>query len=82
MMVHTSIGGHRVRVRLSNAFGTAPLVVGAVHLAIRSAGAATVAGTDRPVSFNGRPAVTIPPGAFVVSDAESHSRWPRSRTWP
>ncbi len=69
MMVHTSIGGDRVRVRLSNAFGTGPLVVEAAHIALRSAGAAIVAGTDRAVSFGGRPSVTIPPGALVVSDA-------------
>jgi hypothetical protein len=30
--VHTSIGGRRVRVILSNAFGTAPLAVGAAHI--------------------------------------------------
>src|SRR5580693_9473164 len=29
MIVHTSIGGHRVRVQLSNAFGTSPLAIGA-----------------------------------------------------
>jgi lysophospholipase L1-like esterase len=69
MIVHTSIGGDRVRVRLSNTFGTVPLVVESVHVAIRSAGPAIVAGTDRPVSFSGSLAVTIPPGALVVSDA-------------
>src|SRR5947209_12611218 len=35
MVVHTSIGGRRVRVQLSNAFGTGPLMVGAAHIAIR-----------------------------------------------
>jgi len=33
MIVHTTIGGHRVRVRVSNAFGATPLTVGAAHLA-------------------------------------------------
>jgi lysophospholipase L1-like esterase len=69
MIVHTSVGGSRIRVRLSNTFGTVPLAVEAVRVAVRSAGAAIVAGTDRPVSFSGSLAVTIPPGALVVSDA-------------
>jgi hypothetical protein len=34
-VVHTSIGGSRVRVVLSNTYGTAPLTVGAAHIALR-----------------------------------------------
>jgi hypothetical protein len=34
-IVHTSIGGKVVRARLTNAYGTAALVIGAAHLAIR-----------------------------------------------
>src|ERR1700730_783646 len=41
-IVHTSLGGECVRVRLSNAYGTAALVVGSAHVAI-SAGGATIA---------------------------------------
>src|ERR1044072_5876356 len=37
MMVRTSIGGRRLRVKLANAFGSAPVVVGAAHIAIRKA---------------------------------------------
>src|SRR5260370_14441216 len=68
LAVHTSLGGNEVRVRLSNAFGTESLLVGAAHLALRSMNAATVPGTDRPVTFGGSASVTIPPGALVVSD--------------
>jgi lysophospholipase L1-like esterase len=68
-IVHASIGGRRLRLRLSNAFGTTPLVIDAAHVAIRSAGASIVAGTDRLVSFSGTSTVTIPPGALIVSDA-------------
>src|SRR5438876_1164829 len=35
MVVHTSIGGRRVRVQLSNAYGTAALMIGAAHIARR-----------------------------------------------
>src|SRR5690606_28881172 len=34
-IVRTTLGGERVRVVLSNAFGTAPLQVGAAHAALR-----------------------------------------------
>src|SRR5512133_2767965 len=33
MVVRPTIGGTRVRVRLSNAFGTTPLKIGAAHIA-------------------------------------------------
>jgi lysophospholipase L1-like esterase len=69
MVVHTSVGGDRLRVRLSNTFGSQPLVITATHVGTRGAGAALVMGTDRAVTFSGSLAVTIPPGALVVSDA-------------
>ena len=34
-IVHTSIGGSRARVVLSNAYGTAPVTIGAAHIALR-----------------------------------------------
>ncbi|MHB8284562.1 MAG: SGNH/GDSL hydrolase family protein [Caulobacteraceae bacterium] len=69
-VVHVSIGGRRVRVRLSNAFGTSPLRVASAHLA-RSAtpgSAAIVVETDRALSFEGRAEVVIPAGADYWSD--------------
>jgi hypothetical protein len=36
MIVHTSIGGKKVRVRFSNAYGTVPLVIDAAHIALRA----------------------------------------------
>lgn len=67
-IVHTSIGGPRVRVVLSNAFGSAPLTIGAAHVALRDSGAAIVPSSDRTLTFGGNPSVTIPPGASVLSD--------------
>jgi lysophospholipase L1-like esterase len=63
-----SIGGNRVRVVLSNEYGSSPLVIGAAHVALAGSGAATVTGSDRALSFDGHPSVTIPPGAPVISD--------------
>jgi len=71
---HMSVGGAMVRVRLSNAFGTAPLHFTSVHLArpVRPMGTevtATIdAGTDRALTFAGRPDVTVPAGAEYWSD--------------
>jgi lysophospholipase L1-like esterase len=68
LIVHTSIGGDDVRVRLSNALGTQSVVIGAAHIALRSTGAAIVPGSDRPLTFSGASSITIPPNALVVSD--------------
>jgi lysophospholipase L1-like esterase len=40
-IVRTSIGGDQVRVRLTNALGTAPLLIGATHIALRAPCAVT-----------------------------------------
>jgi lysophospholipase L1-like esterase len=68
MIVRTSIGGTRVRVQFSNAFGTAPLDLGAAHIAIRGQDSAIVAGSDRPLLFNGKPTARVLPGAVLLSD--------------
>ena len=68
-VVHVSLGGEALRVRVSNAYGTAPLVIGAAHLAL-SVGNGTIAGgSDRVVTFGGSPTITIPAGALAVSDS-------------
>jgi lysophospholipase L1-like esterase len=69
MIVPASIGGRRVRVRFSNAYGTKPLTLTAVHVAVRTDKSSTVPGTDRALTFGDQPSFTIPPGARAVSDA-------------
>jgi lysophospholipase L1-like esterase len=68
-IVHVSLGGPRVRVVLSNRYGTAPLTVGAAQVALAAKGAAIQGGSNRPLTFSGRPTFTIPPGAIAHSDA-------------
>jgi hypothetical protein len=63
-----TLGGTRVRVVLSNEYGSEPLVIGAAHVAVAGQGGAIVPGSDRALTFSGQPSVTIPPGAPVVSD--------------
>jgi lysophospholipase L1-like esterase len=66
--VHVSIGGRRLRVRFSNAYGTAALTLVSAHLARSAGGGAIHAGTGQALTFHGRSSVTIPAGALVVSD--------------
>jgi len=68
LIVHSSIGGNRVRIRLSNELGSTPLRIGAAHIALRAGGADIQAGTDRALTFSGNTSITIPPGAPVLSD--------------
>ncbi len=68
MIVRTSIGGNRVRVRLTNEMGSAPLVIGSAQVGLRSSGQAVVAGSNHPLTFGGRTSVTIQPGSPALSD--------------
>jgi lysophospholipase L1-like esterase len=67
-VIHTSIGGDRVRVVLSNVFGTAPLEVGAAAVALREQGSAVKASAVKPLTFGGRKSALILAGATLVSD--------------
>ena len=67
-VVHLTLGGARVRVRLSNFFGTQTAVFTDVRVALRTRGAATRAGTSRRVHYAGSTSVRIAPGRQVASD--------------
>jgi lysophospholipase L1-like esterase len=68
MIVRTSVGGQIVRIRLSQAFGTSAVILGAAHLAIRAAESAIVPSSDRTLTFSGNPTVIVYGGQVVVSD--------------
>ena len=65
--MHTSIGGDRLRVVLTNAFGTEPLIVDAAFVALHVKDGMIGPG-GKPLLFAGRGSITIPAGAIVVSD--------------
>ncbi len=67
-IVHTSLGGERVRIRFSNAYGASGLVIGSAHVALSTGGGSIATRTDRVLKFNGSPTITIPAGALAVSD--------------
>jgi len=68
LVVHTSIGGNRVRVRFSNEMGSTPLRIGAASIGVRSSSSAILQATLRTLSFGGQSAITIPAGAPALSD--------------
>ncbi|MFJ7631284.1 SGNH/GDSL hydrolase family protein [Streptomyces sp. NPDC097595] len=67
-IVRVSGGGSRIRIRLSNEYGTAPVTIGAARVALTGADQLIRDGSSRTVTFGGRPSVTIPAGAPVLSD--------------
>src|SRR5579872_6763968 len=69
-IVHLSIGGSRLRLRLSNAFGTSPIEFTSVHVArpISNDSARINTDTDHAVTFGGAASVTLPAGADYISD--------------
>src|SRR5438874_12143830 len=68
MIPRVSIGGSRLRVRISNAYGSRPLAIGAARVGLRSTGPATVPGSNRRLTFGGETSATIAVGAHVVTD--------------
>ncbi len=69
-VVHTSVGGDKARVRLSNTFGRSPLTLGHVTIAVARSGTSPAArpGTMRTVTFGGQRDVVVPAAAEVLSD--------------
>jgi hypothetical protein len=67
-MVHTSIGGTKVRVLISNAYGSAPVTIGAGHIALREKGGSIQGASGGTLTFSGRATMTVPAGATVYSD--------------
>src|SRR5256714_4024577 len=70
-IVHLSLGGSEIRLRLSNRYGSAPLHITDVHVA-RPASPATAKiepTSDKAVAFSGASDVTIPAHADYLSDS-------------
>lgn len=71
LIVHTSIGGDKVRIRVSNEYGDRSLVIGAAHIAVRDAGSSINPSTDRTLTFSGNPSLRLRPGSIAFSDPVS-----------
>jgi lysophospholipase L1-like esterase len=71
MVVRPTLSGTQLRVALSNSFGYGPVRIEAVEVARSAAEGAIQPGSGRPLTFGGRSAVVLPPGARISSDAVS-----------
>ena len=68
LIVHTSAGGTKVRIKISNTYGDGPLLIGGAHIARRTAAAETDPRSDRIVTFQTKSSTTVAAGSMVVSD--------------
>ena len=78
MIVHTTVGGNQLRIRLSNAYGTQSLLIGDAHVAVSASPfiPTIVPGTDHALTFGGQGTITIPAGAVILSDPVNFSVTP------
>jgi len=67
-VIRVTLGGSQLRMQFSNAYGSSPVTLNAVHLAVSNGGSAVDPNTDKALLFQGSPSVTIPAGEAVYSD--------------
>lgn len=67
-ILRLSAGGQRVRVRLTNLYGRAPLAIGGARIAVLDSDGREQAGTSRRLSFFGGQRAVVPAGAPFLSD--------------
>ena len=80
-IVHTSVGGSRLRVVLSNSYGTEPLAIGAAHIALRDSDAAIQTDTGRKLTFSGGAVVHDSAGRGGLQRSRRSRRCRRPPTW-
>jgi lysophospholipase L1-like esterase len=68
LIVHTSAGGTKVRIKISNTYGDRPLLIGGAHIARRTSAAEIDPRSDRVLKFQASSTTTIAAGSMVVSD--------------
>ena len=67
-VVHVSLGGDSIRVKLSNRYGTTPLRIEAAAVGIAAGNGQIAPGSARPLRFSGRTFFNIPAFSELVSD--------------
>ncbi|MEV6967002.1 SGNH/GDSL hydrolase family protein [Hamadaea sp. NPDC051192] len=67
-VVRVTRGGSTLRVRLSNAYGSAPLAVAGASVGVARDGASVKPGTMHTVTFDRSPSTVIPAGREAASD--------------
>jgi lysophospholipase L1-like esterase len=67
-VVRAGVGGTRVRIVLSNEYGTQPLQIGAAHIAAAPTADDSTSGPSLALTFGGQSTATVPAGAPLMSD--------------
>ena len=67
-IAHLSTGGARLRVKLSNLFGTGPITFTSVRIAKSTGGSSIDPSSDRVITFGGSPSLTATAGTEFWSD--------------
>jgi lysophospholipase L1-like esterase len=67
-VIHVTLGGSQLRVQFSNAYGASPVTINAAHIAVSTGGGAIEPATDKALTFEGEPSVTIEARQAVYSD--------------
>ena len=68
LIVHSSVGGSSLRLRLSNTHGDRAMKIAATSVALHAEGASIRPGSSQSLRFGGQAEVIIPRGATVISD--------------
>jgi lysophospholipase L1-like esterase len=77
-VVHATLGGSRLRVQFSNAYGNSAVTINTAHIAVSAGGSAIDPATDTALTFGGSSSVTINAGQEVYSDALDFNAAPLS----
>jgi lysophospholipase L1-like esterase len=73
MIVRPTISGNHVRVKIENTLGTGTVTFSAAYIGVVDSGAALVPGSNRRLTFGGRPGLTLGPGPGVTSPPPNES---------
>ena len=75
-VIHVSLGGKKLRLRLSNEMSTQPVEIRSVYIADAGDGTDIDAGTAAYLTFDGKKSVTIEDGEAVYTDAVTYNLKP------
>jgi lysophospholipase L1-like esterase len=76
-VVAVSIGGKKIRLKLSNEFSKTPTTIKSVQIAVSKGGSAIDETTTKTLKFNGKQEVTMAPGVEITSDPIKFKLQPR-----
>ena len=76
-VVAVSIGGSKMRLKLSNEFSKTATTIKTVQIAVSKGGSAIDEGTTKTLKFDGKEEITIAPGVEITSDVIAFKLQPR-----